>query len=44
MSASKLFSSQFKDVRQEKLRRRRRYTKRMEARAHFRRSHYDMNG
>jgi hypothetical protein len=41
MSASKLFSSQFKDVKQEKLRRRRRYVRRMEARAHFRRPRYE---
>jgi hypothetical protein len=42
MSASKFFSSQFKDVKQEKLRRRRRYVKRMEARMRFKRPRYEM--
>jgi hypothetical protein len=41
MSANKYFNSQFKDVRQEKLRRRRRYIKRAEARLRFRRTRYE---
>jgi len=41
MSANRYFSSQLKDVRQEKLRRRRRYIKRAEARMRFRHTRYE---
>jgi hypothetical protein len=41
MSANKYFSNQFKDVKQEKLRRRRRYFKRAEARIRFKHPRYE---
>jgi hypothetical protein len=40
MSASRFFSSQFKDIRQEKLRRKRKYARRTEARLRFSRPRY----
>lgn len=41
MSANKYFTNQFKDIRQEKLRRRRTYAKRMESRVRLRHEHYE---